>query len=229
MREADTVARRGASSSSPENLERRPSDGNGAGARDFGDHLWRNRPVLPEGHPDYVCTASIGICLFAGTETIEHLLKNADMAMYRAATVCNTLRFFDPGTQAAPDYAEVICASLRARRLNDGAQPYYQAQIVLRAKRSAPSSSGAEDRSTVAFVPPGDLSARWVDRLILLTGVPAMQSACCQIRRLGWRWRRTAAAVGHCQCPAFRQTTSSTRSAVCSTNGGSMHRVSSLN
>jgi diguanylate cyclase (GGDEF)-like protein len=46
----------------------------------------------------YTCTPSIGIAVYGKTaETVEDLLKKADVAMYQAkAAGRNTARFFDP-------------------------------------------------------------------------------------------------------------------------------------
>lgn len=51
----------------------------------------------------YETGTSIGVALFKGNEqTIEEILKQADMAMYRAKEVGgHSVRFFDPGMQAA--------------------------------------------------------------------------------------------------------------------------------
>ncbi|HEX8962214.1 MAG TPA: EAL domain-containing protein [Rhodocyclaceae bacterium] len=58
--------------------------------------------LLAEG--SYVGTTSIGITLFGGgdVDSIDELLKRADLAMYQAkASGRNALRFFDPAMQAA--------------------------------------------------------------------------------------------------------------------------------
>jgi diguanylate cyclase (GGDEF)-like protein/PAS domain S-box-containing protein len=50
-----------------------------------------------------ISTPSIGVVMFgAGVHSVDQLLRHADLAMYRAkAEGRNTLRFFDPGMQAA--------------------------------------------------------------------------------------------------------------------------------
>jgi diguanylate cyclase (GGDEF)-like protein/PAS domain S-box-containing protein len=60
-------------------------------------------------------TASIGITLFHGNGTsIETLLKQADLAMYRAkADGRNTARFFDPSMQDAADRRAAFEAAMR--------------------------------------------------------------------------------------------------------------------
>jgi diguanylate cyclase (GGDEF)-like protein/PAS domain S-box-containing protein len=58
---------------------------------------------------------SIGATLFDGRPTdIDALLRQADLAMYRAKDEGrNTLRFFDPGMQAAVDRQAALAAALR--------------------------------------------------------------------------------------------------------------------
>jgi diguanylate cyclase (GGDEF)-like protein/PAS domain S-box-containing protein len=63
----------------------------------------------------HACTPSIGIALFDGsTDGIETVLKQADLAMYRAkADGRNTVRFFDPSMQAAADSQADLELALR--------------------------------------------------------------------------------------------------------------------
>jgi diguanylate cyclase (GGDEF)-like protein/PAS domain S-box-containing protein len=63
----------------------------------------------------HACTPSIGITLFDGaTDGIETVLKQADLAMYRAkADGRNTVRFFDPSMQAAADSQADLEIALR--------------------------------------------------------------------------------------------------------------------
>ncbi|KAF7599793.1 MAG: diguanylate cyclase [Candidatus Dactylopiibacterium carminicum] len=79
---------------------------------------------------DCSSAVSIGICLFDGKQTIEDLLKNADIAMYQAkADGRNTLRFFDPEMQAALDKRSALESDLRHALVRNELQLYYQAQV----------------------------------------------------------------------------------------------------
>ncbi|KAF0163312.1 MAG: PAS/PAC sensor-containing diguanylate cyclase/phosphodiesterase [Rhodocyclaceae bacterium] len=53
---------------------------------------------------EHHCTPSIGITLFVDQrKSVEHLIKQADLAMYQSkAAGRNTMRFFDPGLLAGP-------------------------------------------------------------------------------------------------------------------------------
>jgi len=60
------------------------------------------QPCILGGH-DFHCTGSFGVALCRGQEdSVTTLLKNADVAMYKAKSAGrNTLRFFDPTMQAS--------------------------------------------------------------------------------------------------------------------------------
>jgi diguanylate cyclase (GGDEF)-like protein/PAS domain S-box-containing protein len=87
-------------------------------------------PYLLAGH-EHHSTGSIGGMLFGEhEETVDDLLKRADLAMYRAkAAGRNTLRFFDPGMQVAVTARAVLEAELR-KGLRDGQLVlHYQPQV----------------------------------------------------------------------------------------------------
>jgi diguanylate cyclase (GGDEF)-like protein/PAS domain S-box-containing protein len=82
-----------------------------------------------DGH-ELRCTTSIGIGLFRRHETVEDLLKHADLAMYHAKSCGrNTLRFFDPAMQAKLDERSLMEAELHKALRHDQFQLHYQAQI----------------------------------------------------------------------------------------------------
>ena len=76
-------------------------------------------------------TPSIGVTLFADhQETVDELLKRADLAMYQAkAAGRNTLCFFDPEMQAVVAKRAALEAALREAILKRQFLLYYQAQV----------------------------------------------------------------------------------------------------
>ena len=76
-------------------------------------------------------TTSIGIALFANhTESIDELMKRADLAMYQAkASGRNNVRFFDPDMQAAIMLRVALEADLREAVKNNEFHLYYQSQV----------------------------------------------------------------------------------------------------
>ena len=76
-------------------------------------------------------TTSIGITLFANqTESIDELMKRADLAMYQAkASGRNNLRFFDPDMQAAIMLRVALEADLREAVKKNEFHLYYQSQV----------------------------------------------------------------------------------------------------
>ena len=79
----------------------------------------------------YQGTASIGVTVFMGHEnSIEELLKQADLAMYKAkSSGRNTLRFFDPEMQSAASARATLEADLRIGLALNQFLLHYQPQV----------------------------------------------------------------------------------------------------
>ncbi len=79
----------------------------------------------------YNCSASIGLTLFrdAGI-TIEEVYKRADAAMYQAKSAGrNTVRFYDPDTQAALEARSEMELALRTAVSSEQLRLYFQIQV----------------------------------------------------------------------------------------------------
>ena len=89
-----------------------------------------NRPYQLADH-DYHSTASIGVALYSGhDESIEELLKQADLAMYQAkAAGRNTLRFFDPEMQAVVSARAALETEIRGALAQSQFVLHYQPQL----------------------------------------------------------------------------------------------------
>jgi len=104
LREGDTVARLGGDEFVVL-LEDLSSDVDEAAvlAREVGEHLRRAlcKPYSLAGM-EFRCSASFGVKLFRGhDETVDTVLKHADLAMYQAKGAGrDTIRFFDPAMQS---------------------------------------------------------------------------------------------------------------------------------
>ncbi len=87
-------------------------------------------PYQLKGH-EYHGSPSIGVCLYRGrAETVESLLKHADMAMYQAKDAGrNAVRFFDPVMQQAVETRVELEADLRGALKNRQLRLYYQIQV----------------------------------------------------------------------------------------------------
>ena len=82
---------------------------------------------------EYYTSASIGVTLFNGPqqESVENLLKQADLAMYQAkAYGRNSLRFFDPEMQTVVTARAALEAGLREAVSENQFVLYYQAQVT---------------------------------------------------------------------------------------------------
>lgn len=197
LREADTVARLGGDEFVIV-LENLGGDRSAAAAlaRDFGDRLCKDiaRPYRLKGE-DYVCTASLGVCLFDGDETVEHLLKNADMAMYRAKdSGRNTVRFFDPEMQAALDKRSSLETALRQALERRELQLYYQPQFNCSGQVIGAESLLRWSAADGAFISPADfIPLAESTGLILSIGAWVVDTACRQIKE--WESDARASAL----------------------------------
>ncbi|MDD2700153.1 MAG: EAL domain-containing protein [Sideroxydans sp.] len=80
---------------------------------------------------EYHSSPSIGVCLYRGDkESVDELLKHADMAMYQAKeSGRNAVRFFDPAMQFAVESRAALEAELRHALPNGQFQLHYQVQL----------------------------------------------------------------------------------------------------
>ena len=90
-----------------------------------------NQPYLLAGYENR-STPSIGLTLFSGHHnSIEELMKQADLAMYQSKTAGrNTLRFFDPQMQAAVSDRAAMEVDMRNALSQQQFMLYYQPQVV---------------------------------------------------------------------------------------------------
>ena len=133
VREGDTVARLGGDEFVVmlESLSKNTTEAL-AQARAVGEKVLAaiNQPYRLLKH-DVNITPSIGVTLYSGQQdTIENLLKQADLAMYQSKTAGrNTLRFFDPAMQAVVSARVGLENDIRLGIQKDEFVLHYQAQI----------------------------------------------------------------------------------------------------
>jgi len=88
------------------------------------------RPYELDGR-EFHCSASLGVTLFQDhEESVETLLKQADLALYQAKGAGrNCLRFFDPAMQSTLDEYSALEADLRLAVQREQLQLHYQPQV----------------------------------------------------------------------------------------------------
>jgi diguanylate cyclase (GGDEF)-like protein/PAS domain S-box-containing protein len=132
------------------------------------------------------CTSSIGIALFSdGTYSPDDLIKNADLAMYRAkAAGRNTHRFFDPQMQATVTARAALENELRTAVAQNQFVLFYQAQVNAANVIVSMEALVRWVHPLRGLVSPGDFIGLAEDTgLIIPLGKWVLQEACQQLAR----------------------------------------------
>jgi diguanylate cyclase (GGDEF)-like protein len=129
-------------------------------------------------------TPSIGITLFLDRQdTIDELLRRADLAMYQAkAAGRNSLRFYDPEVQAAVKARAALEADLREAVLEGQFLLHYQAQVVGEGQVTGAEGLVRWQHPQRGIVSPGEFISLAEDTgLILSIGHWVLETACAQL------------------------------------------------
>ncbi|CRI67153.1 Diguanylate cyclase/phosphodiesterase with PAS/PAC sensor(S) (fragment) [Thiocapsa sp. KS1] len=133
LRESDTLARLGGDEFVVmlERLSRRAEDAAAQAETLANKLLMALREPCGLEYREYRCSASIGVTLFGPRAvSVEELMKQADLAMYRAkASGRDTLRFFDPAMQAEVSARAALAANLRRGLQHGEFLLHYQMQV----------------------------------------------------------------------------------------------------
>ena len=133
----------------------------------------------------YVNTGSIGITCFSGDrlDTVEEILKQADLAMYQAKTDGrNTLRVFDTGMQTRVSQRATLETELQTALREDQFRLFYQPQVTENGKVYAAEALLRWQHPQRGLVLPAEFIALAQETgLILQLGSWVMDCACAQL------------------------------------------------
>ncbi|MDH4235413.1 MAG: diguanylate cyclase, partial [Gallionella sp.] len=143
-----------------------------------------NKPYKLSSH-DCHSTPSIGITLFADHySSIDEIMKRADISMYQAKDAGrNTIRFYDPGVQAAVSARALLEKDLRNALDNGQLQLHYQVQVDENNQAVGAEALLRWTHPSIGLVPPMKFIPLAEETgLILPIGQWILETACKQIK-----------------------------------------------
>lgn len=166
------------------------------------------REPYPIAGTEFLTSASVGIALFQGSESADHLMKQSDLAMYQVKSRSrNSLCFFDPAMQIELIHRIDLIQDLKQAISRNQLELYFQPQFDMQGCVVGVESLVRWTHANLGLLLPDRFIPLAEETgMIVPIGQWVMMSACLQLKRWqAFRWGKRVKLTVNVSALEFRQ------------------------